>query len=133
MVEQERVDGDLALSRAFGDFHYKDRPKLKPQQQAVTCYPDILVRNRSDKDQFIMLACDGIWDCLTNKKCIDSLTEKIATIKNFRRKSNLSNPLKEMFKEILVPDTNDEMCLGTDNMTAVLIYFPKNMGITDSK
>ena len=46
----ERVDGDLALSRAFGDFNYKDKPDLKPQQQAVTCFPDVLVRNRSDKD-----------------------------------------------------------------------------------
>jgi hypothetical protein len=35
-----------------------------------------------------------------------------------------------MFKEILAPDTKDEMGIGTDNMTAVLIYFPDNMGIT---
>ena len=34
-----------------------------------------------------------------------------------------------MFKEILAPNTDDEMGIGTDNMTAVLIYFPKNMGI----
>ena len=49
-VDMQRVDGDLALSRAFGDFNYKDKPKLKPQQQAVTCFPDILVRKRSNKD-----------------------------------------------------------------------------------
>ena len=30
-VDMQRVDGDLALSRAFGDFNYKDKPKLKPQ------------------------------------------------------------------------------------------------------
>ena len=76
-----------------------------------------------------MLACDGIWDCLTNKKCIDSLTSKIETIKDFKRKTVLSQPLKQMFKEILAPDTKDEMGIGTDNMTAVLIYFPNNMGI----
>ena len=27
-VEDSRVDGNLALSRAFGDFQYKDQPNL---------------------------------------------------------------------------------------------------------
>ena len=29
-VEDSRVDGNLALSRAFGDFQYKDRKELEP-------------------------------------------------------------------------------------------------------
>ena len=31
MVEDDRVDGNLALSRAIGDFQYKDNEKLKPE------------------------------------------------------------------------------------------------------
>lgn len=34
-VQWKRVDGDLAVSRAFGDFQYKTRPDLKPQEQKV--------------------------------------------------------------------------------------------------
>lgn len=30
-VEDSRVDGNLALSRAFGDFQYKDGVTLKPE------------------------------------------------------------------------------------------------------
>ena len=30
-VSDQRVDGNLALSRAFGDFQYKDMPSLQPQ------------------------------------------------------------------------------------------------------
>ena len=30
-VEDDRVDGNLALSRAFGDFQYKDQPKKGPE------------------------------------------------------------------------------------------------------
>jgi serine/threonine protein phosphatase PrpC len=30
-VEDSRVDGNLALSRAFGDFQYKDQSSLKPE------------------------------------------------------------------------------------------------------
>lgn len=64
MVEEDRVDGNLALSRAFGDFQYKDEPKLGVEKQAVTCDPEIIEILRSKKDEYIMLACDGIWDCV---------------------------------------------------------------------
>jgi hypothetical protein len=30
-----RVDGDLAMSRALGDFNFKDRPDLRQQDQKV--------------------------------------------------------------------------------------------------
>ena len=41
MVEDDRVDGNLALSRALGDTGYKDNTGLKADDQAVTCKPDI--------------------------------------------------------------------------------------------
>ena len=63
-VEDDRVDGNLALSRAFGDFQYKDQTKLKAEDQAVTCHPDVKEVKRNAADQYIMLACDGIWDCV---------------------------------------------------------------------
>ena len=40
-MEDSRVDGNLALSRAFGDFQYKDQPGLDMRDQAVTSFPDI--------------------------------------------------------------------------------------------
>ena len=42
-VGMNRVDGNLALSRAFGDFNYKDNTNLKAEEQAVTAYPDVFV------------------------------------------------------------------------------------------
>ena len=73
-VMMNRVDMCLALSRAFGDFIYKDRPELPPEKQAVTAFPDVTVRNRDSKDLFMVVACDGIWDCLTNQACVDKLS-----------------------------------------------------------
>ena len=49
-VEDNRVDGNLALSRAFGDFCYKDQKSLAAEEQAVTAHPDVTVRDRNDKD-----------------------------------------------------------------------------------
>ena len=60
------MDGELALSRALGDHQFKDKPALKPEQQAVSPQPDVTQRQRTSGDQFIVVACDGIWDCLSN-------------------------------------------------------------------
>lgn len=56
------MNGDLAVARAFGDFAYKQRTDLPAEAQEVSCQPDVLVRERSDSDNYIVFACDGIWD-----------------------------------------------------------------------
>ena len=76
-MEDDRVDGNLALSRAIGDFQYKDSNTLKPEEQAVTCNPDITEQARKGEDQFLIVACDGIWDCKSNEDCVDFLKDKI--------------------------------------------------------
>ena len=62
-----RVGGNLAVSRAIGDHYYKHETSLPAQEQAVTCFPDVLERKRdSGKDEFIIIACDGVWDVKDN-------------------------------------------------------------------
>ena len=69
-VQMKRVNGDLAVSRALGDFVYKNSPTLPPEKQQVSCEPDIIVYERKHaEDQFIVLACDGIWDVMSNEEC----------------------------------------------------------------
>lgn len=62
-----RVNGTLAVSRALGDYEYKDRQDLPVKDQKITCDPDMTVLQRSDKDNFIVMACDGIWDVCHNE------------------------------------------------------------------
>lgn len=69
-VNYNRVNGELALSRAFGDFTYK-HVHLEPQNMMVTCHPDIVVRERDPSDDFIILACDGIWDVIGSEEAIN--------------------------------------------------------------
>lgn len=54
-----RVNGNLALSRAIGDFEFKKSAELAPEQQIVTAYPDVTVHDISDDDEFLVVACDG--------------------------------------------------------------------------
>lgn len=53
----------LAMARAFGDFCLKDF--------GLISVPDISCRHLTEKDEFIVLATDGIWDVLSNKEVIN--------------------------------------------------------------
>lgn len=57
-----RVQGVLAISRAMGDF------ELSPY---VICEPEVVSRKIEEGDQFLILACDGLWDMLTNQEAVD--------------------------------------------------------------
>ncbi|KAL4358389.1 hypothetical protein AHAS_Ahas09G0281800 [Arachis hypogaea] len=52
----------LAMSRAFGDFCLKDF--------GLISLPDVSYHHISDKDEFVVLATDGIWDVLSNREVL---------------------------------------------------------------
>ena len=66
-VEQEegddsRVDGYLAMSRAFGDFELK-YSKKNPFRGPVSCLPDIYEHQLDPQHKYcVALASDGLWD-----------------------------------------------------------------------
>ncbi|KAL5232535.1 hypothetical protein ABZP36_031311 [Zizania latifolia] len=53
-----RVLGVLATSRSIGDYY------LKP---FVSAEPEVTVIERTDKDEFLILASDGLWDVVSNE------------------------------------------------------------------
>ncbi|CAK9157799.1 unnamed protein product [Ilex paraguariensis] len=53
----------LAMARAFGDFCLKDF--------GLISVPDVYYRRITEKDEFIVLASDGVWDVLSNKEAVD--------------------------------------------------------------
>ena len=53
------MNGNLALSRAIGDFEFKKSAELSPEQQIVTAFPDVTTHELSDDDEFLVIACDG--------------------------------------------------------------------------
>ena len=72
-VVDGRVNGMLALSRAIGDFDYKPvqppkdaQPNWYLNNHMVTAFPDVVVKPMHKEVEFIILACDGIWDCKTS-------------------------------------------------------------------
>ncbi|XP_008782938.1 probable protein phosphatase 2C 66 isoform X2 [Phoenix dactylifera] len=53
----------LAMARAFGDFCLKD--------YGLISIPDVSYHHLTEKDEFIVLATDGVWDVLSNKEVVD--------------------------------------------------------------
>jgi len=72
VVITQRINGSLAVSRALGDFDYKEEDNLSQVAQLVSPEPEITIieRNR-EQDQFICLACDGIYDVFSNEDLVD--------------------------------------------------------------
>jgi serine/threonine protein phosphatase PrpC len=69
-VKHRRIDGDLAVSRGLGDFSFKKNNKLSVIQQKVSPDPEFVIYPRNmETDEFLVLACDGIWDVATNSGC----------------------------------------------------------------
>mmetsp|Transcript_44341 Transcript_44341/g.106813 ORF Transcript_44341/g.106813 Transcript_44341/m.106813 type:complete len:439 (-) Transcript_44341:86-1402(-) len=131
-----RVEGDLAVSRGLGDFRFKNMPTvlagnnittttadaqphtMLPKDQKVSPVPDIIVQNRNpDQDEYIIVACDGIWDVRSNQECVLEVAEMLQ-----EGESNVGL----MAEEVL------DRCLelrSKDNMTAVIVLFPlQNIG-----
>jgi len=60
------VSGVIAISRALGDWEYKNA-NLKPEDNMVSGYPEVIVETLRPDHDFLIIACDGIWDCLTSQ------------------------------------------------------------------
>ncbi|CAD8064287.1 unnamed protein product [Paramecium primaurelia] len=114
-VADGRVCGSLSLSRAFGDYQYKD--------DMVIAIPEIRVFKNI---QMIFMACDGIWEGLNDYG--ENLTQKI--FKN--NKESSEEKLKSLMNQILAPSMTEETIWGLDNMSCILIDF-KNQQIKNNK
>jgi serine/threonine protein phosphatase PrpC len=65
-------------------------------------------------DEFIILGCDGIWDCLTNEKAVEFVRSRID-------KKTPTEIGAEMLDEIISDDPRATQGIGGDNMTVMII------------
>ena len=113
-VQMKRIDGDLAVSRGFGDFRYKLNLDVPVEKQKVVAVPEITVFPRDEeKDEFIVLGCDGIWDVLDNVTCTDMVKRKFN-----KGKTDIGQMCEELLDECLKKDSRD-------NMTICLVSLPR--------
>jgi hypothetical protein len=123
--------GNLAPSRALGDFEFKKNQNKIPEQQVITADPDVLVHEITEDDEFLVLACDGkyitrccgsstdslsgIWDCLSSQEVADFVRLHISQAKELVEIGEL------MCDHCLAPDTSSRAGIGCDNMTVLIV------------
>ncbi|KAF0983131.1 hypothetical protein FDP41_011109 [Naegleria fowleri] len=118
-VTMNRVNGNLAVARAFGDFRYKGNEKKKPEEQAVCCVPEIIrkklegfKRGNKEDPSFLILACDGLWDKFTNEEATQYVREQFKKYDIFNEteiSSDLMQPIRITWlnKKVDEWDAND--------------------------
>ncbi|XP_028324696.1 protein phosphatase 1B isoform X3 [Gouania willdenowi] len=111
----QRVNGSLAVSRALGDFDYKCVDGKGPTEQLVSPEPEVFVMGRApEQDQFVILACDGIWDVMSNEELCQFVKSRLEVCDDLERVCN------EVIDTCLHKGSRDNMsivlvCLSDDS------------------
>jgi protein phosphatase PTC2/3 len=125
-IKVSRINGTLALSRAFGRYTLKKNGKLGPNADPstyiVTSEPDITITELTPETEFIVIASDGLWDVFSNEETIvfikkhinEQKTEQETEDKKKERKGHLSKIAKELISAACSR-------LSTDNITVIII------------
>jgi len=119
-VEYNRVNGTLALSRALGDFEFKKSSKCAEEQMVTAC-PEVISMNLNDNHEFIVLACDGIWDVLSNQEVVDFIRPRIG------RGESPDKICEALLTSCLAPDSRMGG-MGCDNMTVTIVVLQQDEG-----
>ena len=115
-----RLNGVLSLSRSIGDLEYKKREWHKPEDQIITCKPDIYKKTISEV-AYILLGTDGVWEFFKNDKEIMDYNAKIFNEKD-EGESTLAESIQTLFEELLdIEDIKTNKKIGLDNMTMIAI------------
>ncbi|CAN8284212.1 unnamed protein product [Cochlearia groenlandica] len=116
-IHAGRINGSLNLTRAIGDMEFKQNKFLPSEKQMVTADPDIRNIELCDDDDFLVVACDGIWDCMSSQQLVDFIHEQLKT------ETKLTTVCEKVVDRCLAPDTASGE--GCDNMTIILVQFKK--------
>jgi len=110
----QRVNGSLAVSRALGDFEYKNVEGKGPTEQLVSPEPEFFIKPiLPDQDEFLVLACDGVWDVMSNEDICNFVSARL----------KITDNLETVANEVI------DTCLykgSRDNMSIIIIAFPSS-------
>lgn len=103
----DRVNGDLSVSRAFGDAEYK--PDI------ISAVPEVQVFNLQSNDTWFVIGCDGLWDVYDS-------SDVGSRVNQLLRKARAEAQAADFAATGLLQQTlNNVLC--DDNVSIVLVSF----------
>ncbi|CAH2355046.1 putative protein phosphatase 2C homolog 1 [[Candida] railenensis] len=105
LIMKNRVNGVLAVSRSLGDSYMKDLVIGKPYTTATEICED---------DEFMILACDGLWDVISDLKAVQFVAKLL------EQEDNPSTIAKKLCQLAMDSST-------TDNVTIMIVLFDRSV------
>ena len=124
--EDGRVEGNLNLSRALGDLMYKRDRKLKPCEQMISGYPEVIEMDICADDEYVIIGCDGIFNVLTNQEVVDFV------LKGVQQKHTLAEIAANLCEECMAADASGDGT-GCDNETVIIVRLKGNNKYTSAR
>ena len=88
---------------------------LAPESTGLTCPSAPAQINLTKEDRFFVLACDGVWDVMTNQNVVDFV------LKQLGQGIPLANAAANLLDACLASNPRDTKGIGCDNMTAIIV------------
>lgn len=108
--------GGLSVSRTIGDIPSKD-PKLGGAQSCVVPTPELGKFEVNDTTDFLVLACDGVYDVLSNEDVVNAVWESIERCAKFMSLEEVAR----IASENVMKASFDKRSM--DNITVIVILF----------
>ncbi|CAD8077881.1 unnamed protein product [Paramecium primaurelia] len=118
-VSDGRINGSLNLSRSLGDFQFKSDTNLSLNEQLIIALPDIKKVELTQKDKFLLMGCDGIFETLDHSDLLKFINQKLED--QIVTPQFLGKVAEDLLDALIAPDLSAGT--GCDNMTILIIYF----------
>lgn len=96
---------------------YKKNQNLKPTEQLIISFPDIIVKEITKDFSYLLIGCDGIWETVQLKELCAFVEGKIKDA----TPQKLQETAEELLEKVIAKDTSEGT--GCDNMTSIIIQF----------
>lgn len=110
------VDGrysSLLVSRSIGDLDFVEETRVFTKAKGVSSQPDVFTRELDrDQDEFVILACDGLWEVVTQDQACVLVRQSLR-----KTKGNLQEACDQLVCRAIKNNT-------TDNVTVLIAALP---------
>lgn len=115
VIRNNRVNGNLSLTRALGDHQFKKGNDVN--KYLISPIPEITNVDLDGSEELVVMACDGVWDVMSNEEVINHIKEGL------ENNHQLDFICEEILKKCLSDNPYEHP--GSDNMTLIIAIFDK--------